>query len=136
MNEKVAINTVRKDTSNLFPVNSNPISTTSASTERKSAMTNKAYSTFNEKFETDSKHNSSCLTASGCFMRHNVARRDEFQTPQENYRSEGRYFSREDAFERRLISKVAILKKLGCVLMADETVEQFVLRNSDMLDES
>ena len=73
MNEKVAINTVNatKETSNLSPINSNSILRTSSLTERKSTMANQ----FNSKFAQDSTHNSSCLTADGCFSRHDISRR-------------------------------------------------------------
>jgi len=134
MNEKVAINTVNatKETSNLSPINSSSILRTSSLTERKSIMANK----FNEKFAQDSKHNSSCLTADGCFNRHDIARKDEFLTAKENYRADLRSFSRSEYQERGLISKVAVLKKKGCQLRADETLEEYVSRNSSKLDNS
>ncbi len=133
MNEKVAINTVEatKETSNLSSKNSSSILRTS-STERKSIMANQ----FNEKFAQDSKHNSSCLTADGCFNRHDIARKDEFLTSQENYRADLRSFSRAESQERRLISQVAVLKKKGCQLRADETLEEYVSRNSSLFENS
>ena len=134
MNEKVAINTVNatKETSNLSSKNSSSILINSALTERKSVMANQ----FNEKFAQDSKHNSSCLTADGCFARHNVSRKDEYLTDEENHRADLRYFSRSDYQERSLISQVAVLKKMGCQLLADETLEQYVSRNSSKLENS
>ena len=131
MNEKVAINTVNatKGTSNLSPINSNSILIKSTVTERKSIMANQ----FNQKFAQDSKHNSSCLTADGCFDRHNISRKDEYLTDKENYRADLRYFSRSDYQERKLISQVAVLKKMGCQLLGNETLEAFVTRHSDQL---
>ena len=85
---------------------------------------------FNDKFETDATHNSSCLTADGCFKRHEVARKDEFLTKDENARAELRTFSREEGVERRLISKVAYLQKIGCQLKPDESLEAYVRRNA------
>ena len=134
MNEKVAITTVNatKETGNLSPINSNSILRTSSLTERKSTMTNQ----FNPKFAEDSTHNSSCLTADGCFSRHNISRKDELLNDQENYRAELRSFSRSDYEERGLISKVAVLKKMGCALRSNESLEQFVYRNSSKLNNS
>lgn len=134
MNEKVAINTVNatKETGNLSPINSNSILRTSSLTERKSTMANQS----NPKFAEDSTHNSSCLTADGCFSRHNISRKDEYLTAQENYGAELRSFSRSEYQERGLISKVAVLKKLGCQLRANESLEQFVARNSSKLNNS
>lgn len=91
---------------------------------------------FNAKFAEDSTHNSSCLTADGCFSRHNIDRKDEYLTSKENYKAELRSFSRSEYQERGLISKVAVLNKLGCKLRADETLEQFVDRNSSKLNDS
>ena len=135
MNEKVAIITVSatKETSNLSPINSSSILRTSSLTERKPIMANNQ---FNEKFAQDSKHNSSCLTADGCFNRHNISRKEEYLTDKENYRADLRSFSRSDYQERGLISKVAVLKKMGCQLRADETLEEYVSRNSSKLDNS
>jgi len=134
MNEKVAINTVNatKETGNLSPINSNSILRTSSLTERKSTMANQ----FNSKFAEDSTHNSSCLTADGCFSRHNISRKDELLNDQENYRAELRSFSRSDYEERGLISKVAVLKKMGCALRSNESLEQFIYRNSSKLNNS
>jgi hypothetical protein len=134
MNEKVAINTVNatKETGNLSPINSNSILRTSSLTERKSTMANQ----FNSKFAEDSTHNSSCLTADGCFSRHNISRKDELLNDQENYRAELRSFSRSEYEERGLISKVAVLKKMGCALRSNESLEQFVYRNSSKLENS
>ena len=134
MNEKVAINTVNatKETGNLSPINSNSILRTSSLTERKSTMANQ----FNSKFAEDSTHNSSCLTADGCFSRHNISRKDELLNDQENYRAELRSFSRSDYEERGLISKVAVLKRMGCELRSNESLEQFVYRNSSKLNNS
>ena len=134
MNEKVAINTVNatKETGNLSPINSNSILRTSSLTERKSTMANQ----FNPKFAQDSTHNSSCLTADGCFSRHNISRKDELLNDQENYRAELRSFSRSQYEERGLISKVAVLKKMGCQLRANESLEEYVSRNSSKLNNS
>jgi hypothetical protein len=134
MNEKVAINTVNatKETGNLSPINSNSILRTSSLTERKSTMANQ----FNSKFAEDSTHNSSCLTADGCFSRHNISRKDELLNDQENYRAELRSFSRSEYEERGLISKVAVLKKMGCALRSNESLEQFVYRNSSKFENS
>jgi len=134
MNEKVAINTVNatKETGNLSPINSNSILRTSSLTERKSTMANQ----FNSKFAEDSTHNSSCLTADGCFSRHDISRRDEYLTSKENYRAELRSFSRSEYQERGLISKVAVLKKMGCQLRANESLEEYVSRNSSKLNNS
>ena len=134
MNEKVAINTVNatKGTGNITSIKSNSILRTSSLTERKSTMANQ----FNSKFAEDSTHNSSCLTADGCFSRHNISRKDELLNDQENYRAELRSFSRSEYEERGLISKVAVLKKMGCALRSNESLEQFVYRNSSKLENS
>ena len=134
MNEKVAINTVKapKRTSNLSSINSSSILRTSSLTERKSIMAKQ----FNEKFAQDSTHNSSCLTADGCFSRHNISRKDELLNDQENYRAELRSFSRFDYQERGLISQVAVLKRMGCQLLKNETLEEYVSRNSSKLENS
>jgi len=135
MNEKVGITTVNatKETSNLSSKNSSSILRTSLLTERKSIMANTTYS-FNQKFAEDSTHNSSCLTADGCFDRHNISRKDEYLTDKENYKAELRYYSRSDYQERSLISQVAVLKKMGCQLKANETLEEYVSRNSSKLN--
>src|ERR1035437_2958359 len=134
MNEKVAINTVKatKETGNLSPINSNSILRTSSLTERKSTMANQ----FDSKFAEDSTHNSSWLTADGCFSRHDISRRDEYLTDKENYRADLRSFSRSQYEEGRLISQVAVLKRMNCQLRANETLEQFVTRNSSKLNNS
>ena len=88
------------------------------------------------KFAQDSTHNSSCLTADGCFSRHNISRKDELLNDQENYRAELRSFSRFDYQERGLISKVAVLKKMGCPLRSNESLEEYVSRNLSKLENS
>ena len=85
---------------------------------------------FNDKFENDSLHNSSCLTADGCFKRHDIPRKDELLTSAENCKAELKTFSRGESQERRMLSKVVILQKMGCKLRANETLENFVRRNS------
>ena len=90
---------------------------------------------FNDKFENDGIHNSSCLRADGCFKRHDIARKDEFLTKDENSRAELRTFSRAESQEGRLISKVAILQKMGCQLRANETLNAYVRRNLFRLKE-
>ncbi len=89
----------------------------------------------NDKFENDETHNSSCLTADGCFKRHDLPRKDEFLTKDENSRAELRTFSRAESQERRLISKVVILQKMGLQLCANESLEDYVSRNSFRLKE-
>ena len=84
----------------------------------------------NDKFENDSLHNSSCLTADGCFKRHDIPRKDELLTPAENCKAELRTFSRGESQEGRLLSQVVILQKMRCKLRANETLENFVRRNS------
>ena len=91
---------------------------------------------FNDKFENDATHNSSCLTADGCFKRHDIARKEQFLTPAENFKVELKTFSHADSQERLLMSKVAILTKIGCQLRANETLENYVRRNSFRLKEA
>ncbi len=85
---------------------------------------------FNDKFENDSTHNSSCLTADGCFKRHDIARKDELLTKDENFKADLKTFSRAESQERRLISKVAFLQKIGCQIKSNETLEAYVRRNA------
>ena len=134
MNEKVVINRVNARAGEIIvsPENSSSILRSSSLTERKSTMAQQ----FNSKFAEDSTHNSSCLTADGCFSRHNISRKDELLNDQENYRAELRSFSRSEYEERGLISKVAVLKKMGCALRSNESLEQFVYRNSSKLENS
>ena len=89
----------------------------------------------NDKFENDETHNSSCLTADGCFKRHDIPRKDEFLTKDEDSRAELRTFSRAESQERRLITKVAILQRMGCQLRANETLNAYVSRNLFRLKE-
>ncbi len=89
----------------------------------------------NDKFENDGIHNSSCLRADGCFKRYDIPRKDEFLTKDENSRAELRTFSRAESQEGRLISKVAILQKMGCQLRANETLNAYVRRNLFRLKE-
>jgi hypothetical protein len=90
----------------------------------------------NDKFENDGIHNSSCLRADGCFKRHDIPRKDEFLTKDENSRAELRTFSRAESQERRLIAKVAILQRMGCQLRANETLHGYVARHSFRLKET
>jgi len=89
---------------------------------------------FNDKFENDQTHNSSCLTSDGCFKRHDTPRKDQYLTQEESNMAEFRSFSRAESQERSLISKVAVLKKIGCQLNASETLEAFVTRNAFRLE--
>ncbi len=89
---------------------------------------------FNDKFENDQTHNSSCLTADGCFKRHEIPRKDQYLTKEESNRAEFRSFSRAESQERRLISKAAYLRKIGCELKSNETLEAFVCRNASRLE--
>src|SRR5579863_2343730 len=90
----------------------------------------------NDKFENDGIHNSSCLRADGCFKRHDIPRKDEFLTKDEDSRAELRSFTRAESQERRLIAKVAILQKMGCQVRANEILQSYVARNSFRLKET
>lgn len=90
---------------------------------------------FKEKFEADDKHHSYCLSASGCFERHNTPREAQYLSNQENRRADFSTFNRTEYQEGRLMNMVTILQKQGCSLLADESLEQYVLRNKNKLNE-
>ncbi len=92
-------------------------------------------SKFDEKFEKDDTHHSFCLRADGCFKRHDLPRDQEYMTEDENRRAGLTTFSHAESNERRLINKVAYLKRIGCQLKAEETLEEYVERNTDQLRE-
>ena len=87
------------------------------------------------KFEGDNKHNSSCLTACGCFERHNLPREAQYLSEKENHRTSFATFNKTEYQERQLMNMVAFLQKQGCSLLQDETLEQYVMRNKDKLNE-
>jgi len=89
---------------------------------------------FNDKFENDQTHNSSCLTSDGCFKCHEIPRKDQYLTQEESNRAEFRSFNHTESQERSLISKVAVLMKIGCELKPNETLEVFVSRNAFRLE--
>lgn len=90
---------------------------------------------FNEKFANDDTHHSFCLTSDGCFKRHNRPRSEEIMTKSEDRRAELNTFSYSENQERQLINKVAYLQSIGCQLQANETLEDYVDRNLDKLEE-
>jgi len=90
---------------------------------------------FDEKFEKDDTHHSFCLRADGCFKRHDLPRDQEYMTEDENRRAGLATFSHAELNERRLINKVAYLQSIGCELKAEETLEEYVERNTDQLRE-
>ena len=92
-------------------------------------------SKFDEKFEKDDTHHSFCLRADGCFKRHDLPRKEEYLTEDENRRAGLNTFSPAESKERQLINKVAYLQRIGCVLKAAETLEEYVERNTDKLSE-
>ncbi len=92
-------------------------------------------SQFDEKFEKDDTHHSFCLRADGCFKRHDLPRAQEYMTEDENRKAGLNTFSHAESQERLLINRVAYLQKIGCVVNADETLEEYVERNTDNLKE-
>ncbi len=92
-------------------------------------------SKFDEKFEKDDTHNSFCLRADGCFKRHDLPRDQQYLTEEESRRAGFNTFNNTESKERRLINKVAYLQKIGCVVKADETLEEYVERNADKFSE-
>ena len=94
-----------------------------------------AMNKFDEKFEKDDTHHSFCLRADGCFKRHDLPRDQQYLNADESRRAEINTFSHAESADRRLINKVAYLQSIGCVLKADETLEEYVERNADKLSE-
>jgi hypothetical protein len=73
------------------------------------------------------------LRVDACFRRHNLPRKYQYQFPSEdNSWSFGRSALWE---ERRLQNKVAILLSKGFKPLADESLEEFVQRHSEILEE-
>jgi hypothetical protein len=73
------------------------------------------------------------LRVDACFRRHNIQRKYQYQFPSEdNSWSFGRSALWE---ERRLQNKVAILLSKGFKPSADESLEEFVQRHSEVLEE-
>ncbi len=92
-------------------------------------------SRFSEKFAEGGAHNSSCLTADGCFSRHSAPRESQYLTRQEcsirNF--EGSTF--EDYKERQLINMVYFLQAKGLKLLSTDSLDRFVDRNFEELSE-
>ena len=73
------------------------------------------------------------LRVDACFRRHNLPRKYQYQFPSEdNSFSFGRSALWE---ERRLQNKVAILLSKGLRPSPEETLEEFVQRHSELLEE-
>ena len=73
------------------------------------------------------------LRADACFRRHSLPRRFQEQFPSEDNSSS---FGRSAVWEeRRLQNKVAILLSKGLRLSSCESLEDFVQRHSDVLEE-
>lgn len=90
---------------------------------------------FKGKFEGDETHNSFCLTACGCFERHNLPREAQYLSEKENHQTSFATFNKTEYQERQLINMVAFLQKQGCSFLPDESLEQYVMRNKDKLSE-
>ena len=79
------------------------------------------------------KFENGVLRVDVCFRRHNLPRKYQYQFPSEdNSWSFGRSVLWE---ERRLQNKVAILLSKGLRPSPEETLEEFVERNSEVLEE-
>ncbi|MDP2940524.1 MAG: hypothetical protein Q8O13_10730 [Candidatus Omnitrophota bacterium] len=73
------------------------------------------------------------LRVDACFRRHSLPRKFEEQFPSEDVSLS---FGRSALWEeRRLQNKVAILISKGCKLLTTETLEEFVERNKEVLEE-
>ena len=73
------------------------------------------------------------LRVDACFRRHNLPRKYQYQFPSEDNSSS---FGRSALWEeRRLQNKVAILLPKGLKPLPSETLEEFVERNSELLEE-
>lgn len=73
------------------------------------------------------------LRVDACFMRHSLPRKYQYQFPSEDFSSS---FGRSALWEeRRLQNKVAILVSKGLKPAKDETLEEFVARHSQILEE-
>jgi hypothetical protein len=110
-----------------------------ASNNEKSGM-NKSYyrkggNNFKEKFESDDTHHSFCLTATGCFDRHNIPRKAQYLSDKENSSANFSTFNKTEYQERQLMSMVASLQKQGCPLLSNESLDEFVMRNKNKLTE-
>ena len=87
---------------------------------------------FRERFATDGKWNSFCLTADGCGKRYND---DTPFRENELKQIKPQRWNNVDYDENKVMSCMAILKKKGIMdLRADESVEQFIIRHGDKLD--
>jgi len=88
-----------------------------------------------EKFAEDDTHNSTCLTADGCFSRHYASRDSQHLSRQEssNRNFEGSTF--EDYKEKQLINMVSYLQSNGFKLLSTDSLERFVDRNFEELSE-
>lgn len=84
----------------------------------------------NEKFAQDSEHNSCALTSDGCMAR---TYDDSPFRDLELSDSEDSFGMSAESYERKLMNQVAILKQYGKQPMADETIEQFVVRNIETI---
>jgi hypothetical protein len=89
---------------------------------------------FLKKFATDDKWNSFCLTADGCYQRHNIPRDKQYLTDQESTRKAFAGHNRVVADDRRINNMLSILASKGVNdLRADESVEEFIIRHGDVL---
>jgi hypothetical protein len=74
------------------------------------------------------------FTTHGCFNRHNRARAQEELTLREHKIVNFEYYRSDDMQESILVSYVAQLQQENVELLETETLEEYVLRNSDELD--
>ena len=87
------------------------------------------------KFEQVGTYNSSCLSADGCFQRHQRPRKHQEMTFEETRMADFAGYGRGEWAERRLLDRIARLQALGCELKADESMEQYVQRHAELWNE-
>jgi len=84
-------------------------------------------------FEVEEKFEEGVLRVDGCFMRHSLPRKYQFQSPIEDSSFS---FGRSALWEeKQLLNKVAILLSKGLRPETNESLEDFILRHSEILGE-
>ena len=86
---------------------------------------------FKRKFAQNPLNGSYKLKADGCFERHNTTRDEQNMTQQETNKKEMSGWNHSEYSERQNLEHMRKLIKLGMVMGATETMEEFVQRGID-----
>ena len=95
---------------------------------------NKQYEKFHERFERNEDNGSYLLTTVGCMKRHDLTKEEMYLTDKENNIRDFNTSNRAEREERVFVNQLSQLISKGLKPLSNESLEEFVVRNSEYLD--